>query len=57
MEDTLTGRCLSRIISRWTVVVLMTVGVLWGIHHRLTDLERMARTPAHIAVIPSTTIR
>jgi hypothetical protein len=57
METSWMGRCLSGILSRWTVLALMTIATLWGIHHRLTDLDHTAHTADHVAVIPSTSIR
>jgi hypothetical protein len=58
METSFAGRCISRLLSRWTVIVVMTLVTLWGIHQRIATLEHgTTHTINHIAVIPSASIR
>jgi hypothetical protein len=49
MEESSMGRVASRILSRWTLLLIVTVAVIWGIHSRLdrVGVER-------VTVVPST---
>jgi hypothetical protein len=54
MEETYMGRAFSALISRWTLLLVVTFGVLLGIHHRL---DQIGQSATHVAIVPSTSIR